>query len=130
MSYLAQLLLRDRPLPLCHACLLMPTAPDATQDTAQDTYRDASQDALLTAKGETIVALREQLAQANERDRENRRITAALTSRIPAIEAPQELRESPETGAEEPKAAAVPQPDAPSRQEGARRCWWRRVFRG
>ena len=39
-------------------------APDATQDTAQDAYRDASQDALLTAKDETIAALREQLAQA------------------------------------------------------------------
>src|SRR5918995_494792 len=73
---------------------------DATQDTAQDTYRDASQDALLTAKDETIAALREQLAQANERDRENRRIIAALTSRIPAIEAPPEARESPETSSD------------------------------
>src|SRR5919112_2568802 len=75
-------------------------APDATQDAAQDTYRDASKDALLSAKDGTIAALREQLAQANERDRENRRIIAALTSRIPAIEAPQEPRESSETGAE------------------------------
>ena len=72
-------------------------ALDATQDTAQDAYRGVSQDALLTAKDETIAALREQLAQANERDRENRRIIAALTARIPAIEAPQEARESPET---------------------------------
>jgi hypothetical protein len=37
---------------------------------------------------ETIAALREQLAQANERDGENRRIIAALTQRIPAIEPP------------------------------------------
>src|SRR5215212_984095 len=37
---------------------------------------------------ETIAALREQLAQANERDRENRRIIGALTQRIPAIEPP------------------------------------------
>src|SRR5215208_1290949 len=34
---------------------------------------------------ETIAALQEQLAQANERDRENRRIIAALTQRIPAM---------------------------------------------
>jgi hypothetical protein len=71
-------------------------APDATQDTAQGTYRDASQDALLAAKDETIAALREQLAQSGERDRENRRIIAALTSRIPAIEAPTEAPGSPE----------------------------------
>jgi hypothetical protein len=37
---------------------------------------------------ETIAALREQLAQANERDRENRHIIAALTQLIPAIEPP------------------------------------------
>ena len=51
---------------------------------------------------ETIAALREQLAQANERDRENRRIIAALTQRIPAIEAPQEASEAP--------SEATPQP--------------------
>ena len=79
---------------------------------------------------ETIAALREQLAQANERDRENRRIIAALTSRIPAIEAPQEPRESSETGAEKPETAQ-PRSDAlaPERPvEG--RPWWRRVFGG
>src|SRR5918995_2266937 len=76
-------------------------APDATQDAAQDTYRDASQDALLSAKDETIAALREQLAQANERDRENRRIIAALTSRIPAIEAPQEPSDAAEVAEEQ-----------------------------
>jgi hypothetical protein len=37
---------------------------------------------------ETIAALREQLAQADEWDRENRRIIAALTQRIPVIEPP------------------------------------------
>jgi excisionase family DNA binding protein len=104
-------------------------ASDATQDAAQDTYRDASQDALLSAKDETIAALREQLAQANERDRENRRIIAALTSRIPAIEAPSDERESPQTAREEPQRAE-PGPDAPGAQEADRRPWWRRVFGG
>ena len=46
--------------------------------------------------------LRAQLEQANEANRENRRIIAALTSRIPELEAPQgtpqeEPRESPES---------------------------------
>jgi hypothetical protein len=54
---------------------------------------------------ETIATLREQLAQVNERDRENRRIIAALTQRIPAIEAPpadeaSDAPESPETATE------------------------------
>ena len=104
-------------------------AQDATQDAAQDTYRDASQDALLSAKDETIAALREQLAQANERDRENRRIIAALTSRIPAIESPQDARESPETTEEGPQRAE-PRPDASGAQEGTQKPWWRRILRG
>jgi excisionase family DNA binding protein len=104
-------------------------APDTTQDAAQDTYRDASQDALLSAKDEMIAALREQLAQANERDRENRRIIAALTSRIPAIEAPPEERESPEA-VEEESERAEPHPDTLRPQEGVQRPWWRRIFSG
>jgi hypothetical protein len=52
-----------------------------------------------------VAYLREQLQQANERDRENRRIIAALTSRIPAIEAPPDERESPQTAREEPQRA-------------------------
>jgi excisionase family DNA binding protein len=102
---------------------------DATQDAAQDAYRDASQDALLSAKDETIAALREQLAQANERDRENRRIIAALTSRIPAIEAPQEPSDAAEV-AEEQQGRGQPWPDTPGAREGVRRPWWRRMFGG
>jgi excisionase family DNA binding protein len=45
---------------------------------------------------ELIATLRKQLEEANERDRENRRIIAALTSRIPAIEAPSEAEASEE----------------------------------
>jgi excisionase family DNA binding protein len=51
---------------------------DTDQDTASkvhDTDQPQSDTAaLISAKDETIAALREQLAQANERDRENRRI--------------------------------------------------------
>jgi hypothetical protein len=54
---------------------------------------------------EEVAYLRAQLQQANERDRENRRIIAALTSRIPAIEAPADERESPQTVGEEPERA-------------------------
>jgi hypothetical protein len=79
---------------------------------------------------EQVAYLRDQLEQANERDRENRRIIAALTSRIPAIEAPQEAsREAAETVEEAPERAE-PQPDRVEAQEGVQRPWWRRVFRG
>jgi hypothetical protein len=72
--------------------------------------------------------LEDQLEQANDRDRENRRIVAALTSRIPALEAPaaQESRESPESTG----SARTPPDAGEGPQEGARRPFWRRVFRG
>jgi hypothetical protein len=65
-----------------------------------------------------------------EARRENRRIIAALTSRIPAIEAPSETQESVETVEDEGERGR-PRPEAPGAQEGApRRPWWRRVFEG
>jgi hypothetical protein len=76
-----------------------------------------------------IDSLERQLAEAAERDRENRRIIAALTSRIPAIEAPSDEREPPET-AEEQQGRGEPHSATVGAQEGARRPWWRRVFGG
>ena len=107
---------------------------DAAQDMTEDVSRDVAQDALaslLEAKDETIAALREQLDQANERDRENRRIIAALTSRIPAIEAPAspEPRESPVTAADEQQGRG-PVSDAGGPQRSSDRPWWRRMFGG
>jgi hypothetical protein len=69
-----------------------------------------------------IDSLERQLKEAAERDRENRRIIVALTSRIPAIEAPQDAQDVTE-GTEPRSYAAGP-------QEGARRPWWRRVLGG
>jgi len=77
-----------------------------------------------------IAELQDRVRSLEQANRENRRIIAALTSRIPAIEAPQEAQESPETVQDEPKRAE-PRPDAPGAQEGAqRRSWWRRVLGG
>jgi len=69
-----------------------------------------------------IDSLERQLKEAAERDRENRRIIAALTSRIPAIEAPQDAKDV--TEGTEPRSYAA------GAQEGAQRPWWRRVFGG
>jgi len=122
--------LRHEKTPEGRVFVWVDAAPDATQDTAQDTHRDASQDALLTAKDETIAALREQLAQANERDRENRRIIAAMTQRIPAIEAPPDSAPdapgSPDTATDEERGTTVPT----DQQAATQRPWWRRLLGG
>jgi hypothetical protein len=74
-----------------------------------------------------IAELQDRVRSLEEANRENRRIIAALTSRIPAIEAPQEATETPETVEGEPERAE-PRPATGGAQEGARRPWWRRVF--
>jgi hypothetical protein len=74
-----------------------------------------------------IAELQDRVRSLEEANRENRRIIAALTSRIPAIEAPQEATETPETVEEEPQRAE-PRPATGGAQEGVRRSWWRRVF--
>ena len=76
-----------------------------------------------------IAELQDRVRSLEEANRENRRIIVALTSRIPAIEAPQEASEAAETVEEEPERAE-PRPDAPRAQEGVQRPWWRRVFGG
>jgi hypothetical protein len=76
---------------------------------------------------ELIDELRDRVRSLEESNRENRRIIAALTSRIPAIEAPSEARESPQTVEEEPQSAE-PRPATVEAQEPVRRPWWRRIF--
>jgi hypothetical protein len=74
-----------------------------------------------------VHSLEYQLDQEREANRENRRIIAALTSRIPAIEAPSDERESPET-VEEEQGRGEPHSDAPGAQEGVQRPWWRKLI--
>jgi uncharacterized coiled-coil protein SlyX len=75
---------------------------------------------LIAAKDETIQALKEQLAAWQEESRRKDHIIAALTERIPELEAAPEAREAPETASEEPGG---PQPP-----EQQRRSWWRAFF--
>jgi hypothetical protein len=77
-----------------------------------------------------IAELQDRVRSLEEANRENRRIIAALTSRIPELPpaASQEPPESPETAAAGPME---PTPSEPTEgpQEGAERVsWWRRVF--
>src|SRR3954447_9853770 len=99
--------------------------PAATTDTSGDQgqpFNDTSNDTsrLVDTLESEITHLRRQLEQANERDRENRRIIAALTQRIPELEpareAPSEPRESPTTPSEEQGNGEPP--------EQEKRSWW------
>jgi hypothetical protein len=100
------------------------TRPDADQTTDR---LQSDTTALISAKDETITALRDQLEAERQAHAEARRIIAGLVERIPAIEAPSEARESPET-VDEQQGRGQPHPDAPDAQEGVQRPWWRRVF--
>ena len=97
--------------------------------TRESSALRSDDDPLYGEMRDRIASLERQLEQANERDRENRRIVAALTSRIPELEASQEQPGSPETVEEEPERAE-PRSGTAGSQEGMRRPWWRRVFGG
>jgi excisionase family DNA binding protein len=99
--------------------LVYPTQEDIRQ--TQDTNYAQSESSALTSSLEArITSLEAQLEQANERDRENRRLLAAALERIPAIEPPSDERESSVEKSEE--SEANPTPEEPPRT------WWRRWF--
>jgi hypothetical protein len=78
---------------------------------------------------ELIGELRDRVRSLEEANRENRRIIAALTQRIPELEAPSDERESP-GAVEEERERAKSRPGTSEDQEGTQRPWWRRVFGG
>ena len=103
------------------------------QPTEQPSDRPDEPNALISQMQGRIDSLERQLEEAAERDRENRRIIVALTSRIPAIEASSETPEAAEAAeaAEEQQGRGEAHSDAPSAQEGAQqRPWWRRILGG
>jgi hypothetical protein len=77
-----------------------------------------------------IAELQDRVRSLEEANRENRRIIAALTSRIPELPPP-EPSESPRTDAEDRIEPTPSEPERGSHEEGAEpRSWWRRVFGG
>jgi len=82
---------------------------------------------------EQVRYLREQLDREREARTEERRrhdtLMAQLMQRIPALEAPPERPESPETVEEEPEMTE-PRSGTPGPEAGVQRPWWRRVFGG
>jgi hypothetical protein len=91
------------------------------------------QSELIASLQDQVRYLREQLdAEREARTEERRRhdtVIAQLTSKIPAIEAPQEPTGAAETAEDEPQSAE-PRPATGEAQEGVQRPWWRRMFGG
>jgi hypothetical protein len=77
-----------------------------------------------------IAELQDRVRSLEEANRENRRIIAALTQRIPAIEAPPDSApdapQAPEPGEEQQGRGTV----GSEPQAATQRPWWRRVFGG
>jgi len=99
--------------------------PDSDQTTDR-LQSDSS--ALISAKDETIAALRDQLEAERQAHAEARRLLMAALERIPPqIEAPSDERESPQPARKEPERAEA-DPATVESQESVQRPWWRRVF--
>ena len=111
-----------------------PDNASTLRDERPDTTGQAS--ALVAAKDETIEELRDrvrrlerELDTRNEEIRRRDHLLAAALERMPALEAPQEPRESP-TPSPEASEGTTPQPEREEAEEPAqRRPWWRRVLR-
>jgi hypothetical protein len=96
------------------------TVHKTDQDIAQDATSKTVQDAYIRSLKGQIAFLRGELERKDA-------ILLNLTERIPALEAPSEARELPETVEEEPERTG-PRPATVESQETVQRPWWRRVF--
>jgi excisionase family DNA binding protein len=101
-------------------------ASDRVQDKDQDTDKPPSDiTALISELREQVAYLRQQLEQANERDREHRRLLAAALERMPPqIEGPRESPLSSEDTSEGVEGRSLSE----GPETGTQRPWWRRIF--
>jgi hypothetical protein len=96
------------------------------QDGDRDTYRTAH-DTLVESLQDQIEYLRSELAVRAEESRRKDHIIAALTERIPELEAPQDAPESRETASTGSKGVESQQ-DSVNPQKTSQRSWWRTIF--
>jgi hypothetical protein len=102
---------------------------DTSKNRSNDTSNDTSR--LVDALEDEVAHLRRQLDQANERDRENRRIIAGLVQRVPELEPARDVTtEAPE--AAEMASKAIDRGEVPqvSPEPPQRRSWLSRFFFG
>jgi hypothetical protein len=107
---------------------------EALQDDSPDnTGQAAGQGELVEELRDRVHSLERMLEEEREARTEERRrhdtLMAQLMQRIPAIEAPQDERESPQT-TEEATDRAEPRHATGGAQEGVQRPWWRRILPG
>jgi hypothetical protein len=105
--------------------------PEPGRTTADRSRTIADQpDALIGALERQVEDLREQVRAERQAHAEARRIIAGLVERIPAIEAPEDASESPESHvpSDTPPDAGGEAQEATERPE--QRSWWRRMFGG
>ncbi len=99
-----------------------------------DTVSNPHLERLLQNQEREIEYLRAQLEEANTRDRENRRIIAGLTQRIPELEAPPQSAQEAESVAEgasgggESREEASDEHTEPESATERRVPWWRRLL--
>jgi hypothetical protein len=101
-------------------------------DTDKTFVNPGDQTALVEALRDQVGMLKQQLNTEQAASAELRRIIAALTSRIPELEAPrsQEPPEAPTETTEQPGRVG-PQASVEGPQESSERVsWWRRLFGG
>jgi hypothetical protein len=101
-------------------------------ETVQDESAGQSQtdrDELVAELRRTNELLREVITTRDEEIRRRDVIISQLTERIPAIEAPRDEPEVPETVEEEPERAES-RSGPPGAQEDVQRPWWRRLIGG
>jgi hypothetical protein len=101
---------------------------DLTDDITND--RPVLDRELVDAKDETIRLLTQQLESERRANEENRRIIAALTSRIPEIEAPSTGASGGDLSTEDEGPASTPSEPRPTPDTPVPRPWWRRIFSG
>ncbi len=90
--------------------------------TEEGQSKDQSETAVQDPRDMLIEFLQAELADWKQEAYRKDRIIAALTERIPAIEAPQETRNGPETVAESAGNGVVPD------EEERPKPWWKRIF--
>jgi len=95
------------------------------RDQYTDKGNDQSSD-LTDELRDRLHYVEEQLEAERQAHAEARRIIAGLVERIPALEAPSEPPQAPETPAE-PRPSTTGPPPAETPAEA--RPWWRRIFR-
>jgi len=106
---------------------------DDRTETEHDVQVESS--ALIYEMRERVASLERQLNEANDRDRENRRIIAGLTQRIPELPAaephtsPSDVHGASESGTRQPEGEED-RSRTTSPETTAQRPWWRRLFGG